>query len=400
LSSNDDTQQLKAFVIQSFTPLYEEAVAFAKNWALVKKAINNKPLISFIDKIVQEDNYPNLSTSYNFADDNLQKNVRIMISNKDENGFQVEIKSIDALYQHWCNYDLIDNESPNAFASYFLGYLYSPFNNDYENNASNHNLSKRFLEDASKKNYIRATNLLLKYNSLREKSVNKSILQIRHLIISNPINALSVFINNHKARGQLTLEDVIDFKNILYYISKDQAEFNTFETNYQLLSSKLENILIPRIRKVAAKRTDGPIILSFLSSAVLNLTIGINNCILNTNHTMFGIGIIQCLNTIPQFIGSVLSVSHISNLVFKTQYKDSLPASYDIKEISIQSRLIALAGVIYNKEVPFTSNDALRYYAHHLSSFILQNYSDKDMGLISVINESTLNQLQYNPLGE
>jgi len=81
---------------------------------------------------------------------------------KSEKDLEISPNKINKIYQFFTEQNLVDNTSPNAFESYFMGYFLSPINRKFIE-LGTLDYFKNFLEASSQKNYLRATNLFLEY---------------------------------------------------------------------------------------------------------------------------------------------------------------------------------------------------------------------------------------------
>jgi len=197
----------------------------------------------------------------------------------------------------------------------------------------------------------------------------------RSLFTNQPREALFSFIENHKARSQLNWQNIEELKTILYYISRNQVQYDQHLDHYNKLSQELKKSFILKVKKEGTWRIDLPVTASAFGTAFLSLTTGLNNIFTEANKTTYVIGIMQCIFSAPQLISGVSNIAHIYDLIIKLPTINSwfarnrntslLPSSYSNEEISIQSHFIALLGVTINKDVNFSSEN-LKRYSHQL----------------------------------
>ena len=94
-------------------------------------------------------------------------------------------------------------------------------------------------------------------------------------------------------------------------------------------------------------------------------------------------------------MATTVAYPYFTNWFYKPKNSRLLPVSYSDEEISIQSHMIALAGIAINKETILgkSSKSDIKKYSDQLVRFILSHYENEPRALCASIDEYTQSQL-------
>lgn len=86
---------------------------------------------------------------------------------------------------------------------------------------------------------------------------------------------------------------------------------------------------------------------------------------------------------------------YFNNWLYKPQNGQLLPVSYGDNEITVQSHLAALAGIIVNRNEIITKSSSLdlKKYSRQLMHFMLSNYTNELTALCTSITADSQNHL-------
>jgi|GEM_PF-4165099 len=405
LPISDDEATVGQQVTTYKTPLQQDADNFLKVWKNIteedfKEGELSKNCIDYINKVIIEDGYKNFPTKqkvYNLI------SLRFIIAESDkteEFTHYATYNDVNYLYNCFSSGNLIECNSPNTFANYFIGFFLSPLNSNLKYASNNFNI---YLEQASKNFYNRATSLLLQYPDWRQQNVNSQLLNYRNNFTSDYDEALLSFLEQYPLREQLKwnhideLEKIILFK--LYHEDlMHEYLLSDIENAYNALTKVMRNFLMNHREERVSWKTNLVTTFNSLASGALSLTIGIGN--INQGYdngvvqrTIFSTGLIQVSSSLLQFSASVINTPYFYNLLSRTNTKNLLPITYSDSEIAIQSRVIALTAIVKNnlKNIKKLNRGS---YTNHLKKLILKYYSDEKYALHHIFAEIDLNKLK------
>jgi hypothetical protein len=290
-------------------------------------------------------------------------------------------------------------EQRNSFGLYFWGvftfYDHAPSSESEETSQDPKEKTKEFLNEASEKHYVRATqfmfdkNLWDKEEEGKKHLITKSIFETRQLEILMPHQIIFQHISTHESSGSTSMKDITTFKKLLDLLPGEIERHKQIffwwakDLTYRLtLSKQRDSISLPATLLLSS---------TFASSLVLWV-----NCKSNLDKgnsegepDNMAIGFTQGIAAATGMIAAVANAPITLNLWYSIACHSLddrwtwphkvplLPSFYSNEEITKQSYLIVLYGILYNKEklakIKAVNSSAFKDYIEKLRKLTLSN---------------------------
>ena len=194
---------------------------------------------------------------------------------------------------------------------------------------------------------------------------------------NDPRVTLSTYFDNHKIKGQSTWEDIAKLKAIIFRDLSNDDENNDKTEQYtelhEKLSQQLASNLILLKHQNTSWRTANFVSASLVTATNVAITLGVSNILDDKKD----IGYSQIASAAIGMIATTSQYPYISNWIYKLGNGKLLPSSYSEDEISIQSQLIALMGIVHNKHRALYLNNNKPLYKRYVTKSHIHNYADQ-----------------------
>ncbi|AIK96113.1 hypothetical protein [Candidatus Odyssella acanthamoebae] len=371
------------------TPLRKEALSFQSCWEPLSKELSKNYFGQYINTIINEDG---IGKSLR-GDEKMPSYKPISFKRK-----RIQEDDWQDFWSHAEERFQALEEQRNSFGLYFLGaftfYGYASFHEEEGTQQDPKEQAKNLLNQASEKHYVRATRFMIQEKLWDEQGWNdhpitQPILKTRELEILMPHRIIFQHIRDNETNGSIAWKDINTLKKLLDLLPGEPEQYRQLfslwakDLTYRLtLSKQRDSISLPATLLLSS---------TFASSLVLGANSISNLDKGNSDAEPYNltIGITQGMASVTGIITGISNAPTVLNWWYGCTFQSLdgqwtrpyklplLPSFYSNEEIAKQSSLIALYGILYNKEklakIKAVSSSAFKDYKEKLRNLTLSN---------------------------
>ncbi|MBW8308852.1 MAG: hypothetical protein K0M45_04345 [Candidatus Paracaedibacteraceae bacterium] len=387
------------------TPLRKEALLFHSSWEPLSRELSENYFGQYIDRIVKEDGIgKSLRGDKKMPSYKPISFKRKRIQEDDWQEFWSQAKE---------RFQVLEAQR-NSFGLYFLGvftfYGYASSSESEGTQQALRKSAKDLLNQASEKHYVRATKFMFNeevwnvHQGWDEHPITQAILRTRELEILMPHKIIFQHIRDNETNGSTAWKDINTLKKLLDLLPGEPEQYRHIlslwakDLTYHLtLSKQRDSISLPATLLLSSTFA-GSLVLG--ANSISNIDKG------NSDQEPYNmtIGITQGMASVTGIITAIANAPATLNWWYGHTFHSLdgkwawaskvplLPSFYSNDEIAKQSSLIALYGILYNKEKlaekKAVSSSAFKDYIEKLRNLTLHNKEELAGAEILKLNAS------------